>query len=238
MDNPGVEIPSVRWTFPEATRFGKIIAKEKILKLTKASPAEKKKLKAVVQRVRCSHEITSDAVNIAVGSQVPKILIIRLEVAVPEPDENVLSAVDTAFGVPVIFDIRHESRFKYAACRRCRGTTGKTPWTFSPYFSGPWTDIETHADPLPLALNLDILYEKLLTRILPLNPDEKESFDSLITRWEKVRELNREGARLENRIQKEKQFNRKVDLNRSLNRLKQQIEKISGRSRLSVEGLK
>ena len=224
MDSSGVSVLPFQWEFPWATRFNKIVAKDKILKQTPASPAEKKLFRQQIQKVRCAHEITAESMNINSSNQVPKILVIQLASQVPEPDEKVLSCVDRAFGVPIVFDIIHGKRSRYVACYRHRSGISETSWVFSAYFFGPWADRDASVCPLPLALSLDILYEKLLTCILPLPPRENEPFANLVERWEALQRLNQDMERLEARIKKEKQFNRKVDLNRSLNQLKKKLE--------------
>ena len=239
MDSSGVNVLPFQWEFPRATRFNKIVAKDKILKQTPAAPAEKKLFRHQIQKVRCSHEITAESMNINGSNQVPKILVIQLAALIPEPDKKVLSCVDRAFGVPVIFDIIHGKCSRYVACYRHRsGSSDKAPWTFSPYFFGPWRDEDASDTPLPLALSLDILYEKLLTGIMPLPLRENEPFTSLVERWEALQRLNQDMERLEARIKKEKQFNRRVDLNRSLNQLKKQIEDAYAETHTCIEGVK
>jgi hypothetical protein len=51
-----------------------------------------------------------------------------------------------------------------------------------------------------------------------------ESLDSLVSRVNQLRVKEREAVKLENRIKKEKQFNRRVELNRALNELKAEIK--------------
>ncbi len=238
MDNPGTEMGSNQWKFPRAARFDKIVAKDKILKQTPASPGEKKRFRQQIKKVRCSHEITAASMNIDSSPKVPKLLIIQLASNIPEPDVKVISAVDRAFGVPVFFEINHNNKFRYAACLRRRSRSDQGPWSFGSYFFGPWMDKHADLCPLPLALPLEILYEKLLQNLVPLQPRKDESFACLIDRWEAIQHLTCETAKLEARIQKEKQFNHKVDLNRRLNLLKKQMENICNGICTHREGLK
>ena len=73
---------------------------------------------------------------------------------------------------------------------------------------------------LPLALNLGSLYEQLLHRLLPLAPRSQESLPELFGRVDQLKARERELKQLENRLAKEKQFNRKVDINRQIHTLK------------------
>ena len=77
---------------------------------------------------------------------------------------------------------------------------------------------------LPVVLNMGTLYEALLKDLIPLQPHRNESFQGLIDRAERISKLERDAIKLANRIKKEKQFNRRVALNRVLNKLKAEIE--------------
>jgi len=86
-------------------------------------------------------------------------------------------------------------------------------------------DTDTHRlKELPVVLNMKALYEALLKDLIPLQPHRNESFQGLIDRAERISKLEREAIKLGNRIKKEKQFNRRVELNRTLNELKAEIE--------------
>jgi len=64
----------------------------------------------------------------------------------------------------------------------------------------------------------------LLKDLIPIKPRKKESLNELVSRVDQLRVKEREAVKLENRIKKEKQFNRRVELNRTLNELKQEIK--------------
>lgn len=70
------------------------------------------------------------------------------------------------------------------------------------------------------------LYQSLLASMTPLSFRKGENLDSLVSRVDLLRIKEREADKLESRMNKEKQFNRRVELNRSLNILKKEISKL------------
>ena len=70
------------------------------------------------------------------------------------------------------------------------------------------------------------LYQSILTSLSPLPFKKGENLDSLVSRIDLLRVKEREAEKLENQINREKQFNRRVDLNRALNALKAEIEEL------------
>ena len=81
--------------------------------------------------------------------------------------------------------------------------------------------------PLPFALDLAGLYEHLLYRLVPIAPKTKEPLRDLIARTEAVTTKAKEVAKAEARLAKEKQFNRKVEINTTLRQLKTELEQLS-----------
>jgi len=77
-------------------------------------------------------------------------------------------------------------------------------------------------------LNMGALYQAFLKPLIPLAAKKNESLEDLVERAERLSRKTREAARLEGRIKKEKQFNRKVELNRSLNVIKKDMQVLKG----------
>ena len=72
--------------------------------------------------------------------------------------------------------------------------------------------------------DLHALYEGILRQHLSLPARDGESLLDQLERVGEVIRLGREAEKLESKINKEKQFNRKVELNRELHRLHEEID--------------
>jgi predicted signal transduction protein with EAL and GGDEF domain len=81
--------------------------------------------------------------------------------------------------------------------------------------------------PLPLALDLGGLYEHLLLRLVPIAPRTQEPLRDLVARTETAMTKAKEVAKAEARLAKEKQFNRRVEINATLRQLKTELELLS-----------
>lgn len=210
-----------RISFPAATRFDRIVAKEKIMKQSGSSVAVKKLFQDQVGQIRCFHELSEEKMNLKSSVAVPKILIIQVIQKGEKLDGRILEAMDKAFGVPLIFELIYNQQCAYAACYRRRRENDATQWVFSDYYYSNWMPLDATASPIPVALSLASLYEQLIRRLLPISSDEP--LPALMARISELQKVNREIEKLESRIQKEKQFNRRVELNRKLNALKQEL---------------
>ena len=86
---------------------------------------------------------------------------------------------------------------------------------------------DNERQPLPVALDLYGLYEQLLRSLLPRRAWPGESLPEQLQRLAQLRGLQDEQRKLEMRLHKEIQFNRKVELNAQLRELQIQIDQLS-----------
>jgi hypothetical protein len=80
---------------------------------------------------------------------------------------------------------------------------------------------------MPLALDLSGLYEQVLQRLITLPARPQENLADLVVRVEQVAAKQREVEKVASKLAKEKQFNRKVEINASLRQLKTELEQLS-----------
>ena len=79
-------------------------------------------------------------------------------------------------------------------------------------------------EPLPVAVDLARLYEQILRQLAPIPAREGESISALAERQRQIASKQRECQRLEGRLHREKQFNRKIELNQQLRALKAELD--------------
>ncbi len=217
------ELPPI--AFPPATSFGRIVAKEKILKQAKATATVKKLFQKQVERIRCSHELTQDKLNLRSSQNVPKILIIQLFLKSADWGIKILETIDKAFGVPVVFELHISDQLSYSACYRRRSETDARQWVHSDYFFSEWVDAEPRTGSLPVSLDMDSLYDQLVRQLSPLSSDEPLA--QLTERIGSIRKRERELERLKSRLKKERQFNRKVEINSEIRTLSAELDRLN-----------
>jgi uncharacterized protein DUF4391 len=213
-----------RIAFPPAASFDRVVAKEKIIKMSGATSAIKKLLQEQVERVRCSYELAEEKLNLKASRTVPKILIIQVFLKTENLDQQILKAIDKAFGVPIFFELIRQNQCAYAGCFRRRNESDKSKWVFSDYFFSDWVAADSKQNTLPVVLSLGALYEQLIRLLIPFPIRQDEPIDELVARIERIKTKENEADRLSSRLKKEKQFNRKVEINAELRNVKREIE--------------
>jgi hypothetical protein len=195
---------------PPSCRIGKILAKEKVLKQVTATEAVRTAFTRDIERIRVQYELVATKLNITPAASVKKIIILELHLNNLATKELILKTLVTAFRVPLFFEIHHAEKVHYAVWLG----SGKKAALFQ---SKPTIASDRE---IPLYLSMEALYRNLLQIVLPLASLKNEGVADYSARNLEYRQLQQEIEKLEKRIQKEKQFNRRVELNRTLNEMK------------------
>ncbi len=214
------------YVFPASTAFGKVLPKNKIYE--KATPSAKVKELFVkqVDQIIWQHKLAPETLHIIATETVPEIQVFRLLLKTPDVDFQVLSCIDKAIPFPLFFELCFEDRFQVVAAYKRLNLTDNSKCLISEYFCSNWQPAQQQCLPLPVVLDLAVLYKHLLAGLvyLPSRPDENT--DDWILRTEQLTKLNRDISRLQNKIINEKQFNRKLEMHRELKQLEIQLKQV------------
>ena len=74
--------------------------------------------------------------------------------------------------------------------------------------------------------SLEKVYQKIIKKFIKSIKEEKKDFNDIIEEDNKIKFLKNDIQILENKLTKEKQFNRKVEINKELLKQKQKLENI------------
>ncbi len=137
-----------------------------------------------------------------------------------------LRTIDKGINFPIIFQLTYKNQIKTTMAYKRPSDNDKHRWVVDSYFKSEWMAIECERSSLPVAVNLASLYEQILRQFLPVPARAEETLKEHIERVNLIRAKEAELSKLQNRINKEKQFNRKVELNKQYRSIKAEIEKL------------
>lgn len=212
------------FSFPKKALVDRNIPKSAIYSAGKASSRVKGLFVSQVDRIVLSYALLPQSVNIPATGDVAEIDIFRIFLRQEKLNLDVLKTIDVAMPRPAIFELHHDGRVQIVACYKRPNEADRSKWVRSAYFSTDWISSDSERAPLPAALNLGSLYEHLLRGIIPIASNAREPVASLVSRMEKIRVKQREVDQMAGRLAKEKQFNRKVELNGKLRTLRSELK--------------
>lgn len=208
---------AVLYDWPVAAAFSRMVAKSKFYEHASISAAVKQRFVAEVQRVTWAFKLADGTVNLRGSAAVPEVQVFVIDAKGEDVSDAVLIAIDKAVQSPIIFEVVRtrdgESETRMAAAHKLVGP-GRS--TMGSRLSTPWQPGGVVRVPLPPALDLQRLYDALLTAMLPIPAAQGESVVKALARVDETRRLERELAALDLRLRNEPQFNRKVELRRRI----------------------
>jgi hypothetical protein len=213
--------------YPQKASFGRIIPKNKIYDHAGASASVKNLFVKQVDRIIWKYKLAPETINIPATKSVPEVQIFEISLKEQDFKFEVLQAIDKAIAFPIIFELLVDGKIKVVGAYKRPNEADSTKWVVSDYFESEWLPSKQTRNPLPVALNLAGLYEQLLLPLMPYKPREKEKLKAQVERIGLVFGKQKELSKLEIKLAKEKQFNRKVEINAQIRIIKQEIEKLT-----------
>lgn len=220
------------FAWPKQAAFGRVVPKSKIYEHAAVSAALKERFVQQVEQINWAYKLAPETVNLPATPPVTEIHVLRLGLKGASLDHEVLKAIDRAIPFPLIFELVQGGRIKLVAAykrpaQNPKSAADNSPWVVGSYFETHWQPESSPRQPLPVAMNLGVLYEKLMYHLSPLIPRPQEPLADLLERGEQVQAKQREIDRITSQLKREKQFNRKVELNAKLRRLKTEYTELS-----------
>lgn len=220
-------VTPVLFGFPSQAKVGRVVAKHKIYERGSVSSALRDKFVAQVEQITWQYKLAPETINLPARGSVVEIQIFDIALKTAELDEEVLRAIDRAIPLPIIFQLHHQQRTRMVAAFKRPSEADASKWVVDGYFAGSWLPANNPRQALPVALDLDGLYEQLLRSVIQQPSRPGESLPEQLQRLTRLRSLQSEQRKLEARLHKEIQFNRKVALNAQLRELGTEIDQLS-----------
>ena len=173
------------------------------------------------------HKLAVSTLNLTAGELATEIEIFELCLTGPKRDEAVLRQIDSEIPYHILFVLSYEN--KVQAWIGCKDTSANSSAKVSRYLHTDWMP-ETELSLAISGLSLDAVYDGLVRQIARLQGENWNAAYSIaenIQRSAKREKLQKQIAALENKIRKEKQFNRQVEMNAELKQLKKNLEQLT-----------
>lgn len=214
-------------SYPKQATFGRSLPKNKIYEHSGANTRLKDLFVGQVEQIVWQYKLAPETINLPAKPGVPEIQVFAIQLKTPALNLDVLRCIDGAVQFPIIFELSFDSRTQVVAAYKRPSESDASRWVLSDYFATEWLPSEVQRTAMPLALDLGSLYEQVLQRLIPLPARQQEDLADLVARVEQVTAKQREVEKAASKLAKEKQFNRKVEINASLRQLKNELEQLS-----------
>ena len=199
---------------PQSTEVNRRVAKEKLYANATLAPQLRDMIKDQIEAIIWRNKLADSTAGISAGEEVKEIQVFEVQLRQRRLDKRVLPAIAKAIPYKILFVLIFNDEAQVWI--EASGTFYNTEWLpldgFTLKFEG---------------LNLDAVYENLARQIAGGRLGTVGDIDEAVNRDKQRQKLERDIAALEKKILREKQFNRQVELNSELKRLKKELEGIN-----------
>ena len=216
---------------PKTTEFNKRIPKQKFYEKINISPALKKDFVEQIKMISWCNKIASTTTNLAEGKEVTEIEVFKIQLTSTEINEAVLYQIDKIVQYHILFLLEYNEMYQAWISFKELGINNSKTTKVEKYYHTKWF-VENDL-PLKLeGLNMDAAYENFVEQIRNNSESEikNDNWSKNLTLKENIEldkkrnKLEKQIAALESKMRKEKQLNRRMEMNAELKKLKKELE--------------
>lgn len=196
---------------PRSSLVNKFVAKSKFYKRVKLSSRLQSTFINKIQKITWKYKLAEDTIGISKTENISEIQIFEIELKEQVIPQNVLKVIDKTIPYPILYIFTYQDNFAF-------GISLKEETNTKYYYFSEWNKMLSFDF---AGIDLEKVYQKLIRAFITSEAINQKNFNDVISIDTKIKSLEKDIVSIENKIRKEKQFNRKVDLNKILLNKKQ-----------------
>lgn len=217
---------AVLFEYPKQAFFGKTIPKTKFYEHGNVSSKLKDLFVKQIDQISWLYKLAPETINVQATKDVPEIQVFEIALKGDELSEDVLLCIDRAVQFPIIFEIKSNAGVKTVCALKTR-TIGDG-WKISYYMQSEVCPNNIKRIPLDVGLNLNSVYEQIIRAISVTKVQHGESLEDYVGRGAAIKSKTILIDGLKKKVQAEKQFNKKVELNSKLRIMVEELNHLLG----------
>lgn len=225
---------------PSACRLDKPVFKKMFEEHADLDVTDKKALKDDIDRIRWLYTLKPSTINIQKfedgNVEYQEVAILQVDLSSPSRAKRITSFMNKAIPYPLILLLSHEGVFAVSVANKRISQTDKSKWVVEEEWLTDWVSETAPTDPQAKfitdfniknfsSLNFYAFYQDVVARVVALNAAARSGTYEQATREKtidrqtilrEISELERQMAELRATLNRETQFNKKLDLNMQL----------------------
>ncbi|MBD3250147.1 MAG: DUF4391 family protein [Candidatus Pacebacteria bacterium] len=203
-----------QFNLPQSAIVNKFVPKLRFYEQAAVNTKLKQSFQQVINRITWKYKLAEETIGIDKTDTVEEIQIFAIELKKKQIPKKALQLINKTIPYPVLYIFVFEDDFAYGITLKEKRTT---------YFSDWNKELEFDFN----GLNLEKVYQNLVKQfITKIDTSPEQGFEHIIERDKQAKALEREIQILENKIRREKQFNKKVELNQQLHQKREAYQQL------------
>ena len=199
---------------PNSSYVNKFIAKSKFYERASLGTKLQNEFVNKIQKITWKYKLSEETIGVSKTNKVTEIQIFEIELKEKKIPQNVVKVIDKSIPYQILYIFSFNDNVAYGISLKENNTSANF------YFSEWNEDIQFDFS----GIDLEKVYQKLIKAFLKESFQKKDDFNEVIALDTQIKTLEKEITSLENKIRKEKQFNRKVESNKLLTKKKKELK--------------
>lgn len=216
------------YQYPARTLVDKLIPKSKFYSEGGTNTRVERLFIEQIESIYWANKLSSATMNIESQEDLREVQIFSVNARVEMLDIEIFRYIDKLIPSPIIFEVYFQDKVKVIAAYKRLNQADNSKVVIGDYFQTEWLPIERQD--LPLFLRLSELYEFLISQLLPNKTNASSLADKMRLNQE-IAMLETRIKQLEQQLKREKQFNRKAELNINLLKLRDEYIQLTSSSK-------
>lgn len=209
------------FNLPVRTKVGRVVPKNAFDEYTNTK--HKKLFTDCIQRISWTHKLSADTVNLD-AKDIQEIQVFKVELKQKSDINKILEIINKSIPYHIVFWVEYNQEAYISTASKhphpANDDVAVIDWTFT---SG-WFNKDDNSYAFNLKGSLDAVFKDLCVQLTGKPELGKQPLGSILKNQQEVDRLKKEIANLKARIRRERQFNKKVELNGQLSNLKKELD--------------
>ncbi|MBI9031144.1 DUF4391 domain-containing protein [bacterium] len=207
----------IKLNLPKSAYFNKFIPKSKFYEKAGINSKLQAEFVDKIQRITWKYKLAESTINIAKTQQVQEIQIFEVQLKVMYQPKQILKAIDKAIPYPILYILTYQEMHAYAIAYN-------DDYIGNKYYFSDW-DQEINFD--FSGLDLEKVYQKIVRALLDYDDANQEVRQAINYDYE-ISNIQTRIDKLTLKLKREKQFNKKVQIQKELIEEEKKLTKLKG----------
>lgn len=209
---------------PTSTLVNRKIPKIKFYDKLEANHQLKDLFTHQVESIIWKHKLSKDTIRLEPKDEIEELQVFELHLKEKSYSLDLLRSIDKAIPYPILFVLMYEDLVKLSIAFKERNQANDNRSVVRSYHESNWQPKDEMQFEIIQGLDLKAVYENIIRKLLTVKAKPEMDLADVLERQSHIEKLTQECQRLEAKIRTEKQFNRKVDLNMTLQRKRKELK--------------
>lgn len=209
---------------PEKALLNRRIPKVKFYKQIGMDTKLKKKFIDEIEAINWKYKLSQETTNLRPAAGIEEIQIFEINLKDKHISNEILENIDRVIPYPILFVLKYDKDTKLTIAYKEKNKVDENKMVVHSYHESGWG--KEHKIDIFKGLSLKDVYDNLIRQLISVENAKEGNIERLIELNEKRKNLKKEIGRLEKRVKKEKQFDRKVGLNIELQERRKELEEL------------